>query len=43
LDTYRQHTLDVVCALMKEAGFSQVTSEEGPGSRFPVFCVAGLA
>jgi len=28
---------------MKEAGFSQVTSEEGPGSRFPVFCVAGLA
>jgi hypothetical protein len=40
---HRQYALDVVCALMKEAGFSQVTSEEGPGSRFPVFCMTGLA
>lgn len=43
LDTHRQYTPDVICALMKEAGFSHVTSEEGAGSRFPVFCVTGLA
>jgi ubiquinone/menaquinone biosynthesis C-methylase UbiE len=43
LDTHRQYTPDVICTLMKEAGFSQVTSQEGPASRSPVFGVTGLA
>lgn len=43
LDTHRQYTPEVICALMKEAGFSQVTAQEGPAKRFPVFCVTGLA
>lgn len=43
LDTHRHYTPEVICALMKEAGFSQVISQEGPVSRFRVFCVTGLA
>lgn len=43
LDTHRQFTPEVVGNLMKEAGFSQVTAQEGPVSRFPVFCVLGQA
>lgn len=43
LDTHRHYTPEVICALMKAVGFSRVTSQEGPASRFPVFCVTGLA
>ena len=43
LDAHRQYTPEVIGALMKQAGFTEVVAQEGPGSRFPVFCVTGLA